>query len=195
MNRNMFVYAIIAVFIAFSIGMFAISVHFSSAPVEAQEVPTGPPSTPPPAPPSPPSPSPPPVRTEVSCAGFWLDWYCDRSLGSFGEIDGDDPYLHYISCAAGHKHWSCNPIFRRRHANCRAPAPASTSTTQTARQTSSSSAQSPSQSPSSESACVAAAVELHCADCPLQNLDCRRALRSGKREADPSYTQGYLVHH
>ena len=148
MNRKYFAYAIIAILIAFSIGMFAISVHFSSAPVEAQEVPTEPPASPPSTPDSLAPPSPPPVRTEVICAGFRLDSWCDRS-GYFwdGEIDGDDPYLHYISCAAGHKYWSCNPIFRRRHANCRAPAPRQT-TTQTVRQTSSSQAQSPSQSPS-----------------------------------------------
>ena len=150
MNRKYVAYAIIAILLALSIGVLAISlgVHFSSAPVAAQEVPTEPPPSPPSTPDSLAPPSPPPVRTEVICAGFRLDSWCDRS-GYFwdGEIDGDDPYLHYIPCAAGHKHWSCNPIFRRRHANCRAPAPRQT-TTQTVRQTSSSRAQSPSQSPS-----------------------------------------------
>ena len=146
MNRKYFAYAIIAILIALSIGVLAISlgVHFSSAPVVAQEVPTEPPPSPPSTPDSlaPPSP-PPPVSTRTICAG-WLDLWCDRSLDSeTGEIDGDDRYLHYIPCAAGHKHWSCNLFARRRHANCRAPAPRQT-TTQTVRQTSSSQAQSPS---------------------------------------------------
>lgn len=149
MNRKYFAYAILAILIAFSIGVLAISlgVHFSSAPVAAQEVPTEPPASPPSTPDSPASPpaSPPPAPARVLCSFANLNgvFHCDFG----GYVTSRNPHEHLKQCDAGHWYYECWDWARRVHTAHNAPAPAPTPAPAPA-PTPSSRAQSPSQSPS-----------------------------------------------